>query len=642
MCGIAGIVLKPTHSLDDLRARANLMRDAMTHRGPDDAGTFLAANGRVALANRRLAIRDVSPLGHMPMVSDDENIAFTYNGEIYNADELRAELERTGCAFRSTSDTEVILRGYETWGETIIARLRGIFALAFYDARANCVLLARDQLGVKPLYYAYADAGLLFASELKGLRASRLISRAMDATSIVAYLELGCVPTPRTIFQSIHALEPATLLHCSLDTMEARTTRYWAMPTHERALPRDVVVETRAALFDAVRSQLVSDVPLGAFLSGGLDSGSVVTLMRQATNSTLRTCSMVFEEAEFSEAPYARAVAEQVGAEHFERVITANDVLNEMPRILWALDQPSLDGVNSYFVSQTARQAGLTVALSGLGGDELFGGYPTFYNAPKLSQRLRRVQQIPFVTTVARNALKFAPRYAKLAHVLASPDSPASAYLTYRGLFAPNQARELVKPEIWNEAHQFNLTEYIESRASSNSDKHTGLPRDNHQPSNSAFAWTSRAELYVYTLSQLLRDTDAMSMAHSLEVRVPLLDHLLVEKIISLPDAAKQTRPEQSRGNGRIPKSLLLRAMGNDLPVLVRERKTKMGFTFPFARWLRGDLKNYFAQYPFDAQNFLEPSAVSRVIESFERGQNYWSRAWSLYVLNAWLQENSR
>lgn len=634
MCGIAGLVLNPSYSLFDLRERVNRMCAVLTHRGPDDAGTFFASDGRVGFGNRRLAIRDLSPLGHMPMLSDDGNLALTYNGEIYNADELRAELERAGGAFRSTSDTEVILRGYETWGEKIFARLRGIFALAFYDARANCVLLARDHLGVKPLYYARTDAGLLFASEIKALRASQLVSHELDAVSIVAYLELGCVPTPRTIFQNIHALEPATLLRCALDTMESRTTRYWAMPTHERAAPRDVVAETRAALFDAVRSQLVSDVPLGAFLSGGLDSGSVVTLMRQATNGTLRTCAMVFEEAEFSEAPYARAVAEQVGAEHFERVITAQDVLNEMPRILWALDQPSLDGVNSYFVSQTARQAGLTVALSGLGGDELFGGYPTFYNAPKLSQRVRRVQQIPFVTALARRALKFAPRYAKLAYTLTAPDSPASAYLTYRGLFAPNQARTLVKPEIWDAAQEFNLTEYVAARASAQAVEHDALSQPKLRSLNSSFAWTSRAELGVYTLSQLLRDTDAMSMAHSLEVRVPLLDHLLVEKIISLPDDAKR--------DGGIPKSLLLKAMGNDLPALVRERKTKMGFTFPFARWLRGDLKNFFAQYPLVAQSVLEPSAVTRVIESFERGQTYWSRAWSLYVLNAWLQENSR
>ncbi len=383
MCGIAGIVLKPNVTLDNLRERARAMNDAMTHRGPDDAGEFFASDGRVALVNRRLAIRDVSPLGRMPMETPDAPIALTYNGEIYNADALRTELERAGYTFRSTSDTEVILRGYQAWGEAIIPRLRGIFALVFYDGRGR-ILLARDHLGVKPLYYAETDKGLLFASELKALRASGLIARELDPTAVVGYLELGSIPSPRTIYRDVRILEPASLLNCDLATLETRLTRYWSLPTQECPAPRDVVEQTRATLLDAVKSQLVSDVPLGAFLSGGLDSSAMVALMRQATNGVLRTCSIVFDEAEYSEAPFARAVAEQVGAEHFERRITSEDVKRELPRMLWAMDQPSIDGVNSYFVSQTARQAGLTVALSGTGGDELFGGYPSFYAAPRV------------------------------------------------------------------------------------------------------------------------------------------------------------------------------------------------------------------------------------------------------------------
>ncbi len=620
MCGIAGILLKPSVTLTDLRARVTQMRDGMTHRGPDDAGLFCARNQRVALANRRLAIRDLSPLGHMPMLSDDASIVLTYNGEIYNADALRMELARAGCAFRSTSDTEVILRGYETWGEKVIARLRGIFALALYDARTETMLLARDALGVKPLYYAHTEIGLLFASELKALRASGAVSDQIDAASVVAYLELGAVPNPRTIFENVRALEPATMLRVDLRTMETRTSRYWSLPTHPRAEPRDAVGETRAALFDAVRSQLVSDVPLGAFLSGGLDSSAVVALMRAATTGTLRTCSMVFEEMEYSEAPFARAMAEHVGAEHFERVVTAREVLDEMPRILWALDQPSIDGVNSYFVSQTARQAGLTVALSGLGGDELFGGYPTFYAAPRLSRQLRRLQRVPAASRLVRIALACAPRYAKVHDALQLPASPTSAYLVYRGVFAPSETRALVNPEVWDAAHEFDAHEYVSSHAVS------GLQ------SPHSFAWTSRAELGTYTLNQLLRDTDAMSMAHSLEVRVPLLDSFLVEKIITLPDSAKQ--------NGGTPKCLLHHAVADLLPDVVRERRVKQGFTFPFVRWLHGDLKNYFSQFPFEHNRLLNPQAAARVCAAFERGQMHWSRAWSLYVLNAWLAQN--
>ena len=334
------------------------MRDTMTHRGPDDAGTYLAPNERVALANRRLAIRDLSPLGHMPMVSNDARLALTYNGEIYNADELRVELEGGGYAFRSTSDTEVLLLGYEAWGEAIFPRLRGIFAIALYDGRPGFgtggaedgeLSAGRDQLGIKPLYYAYTEIGLVFGSELRALRASGLVSNEIDPTSVVAYLELGSIPTPRTIYRNIHALEPGTLLRCDLATMETRTRFYWSLPK-QGARQREMPLQRPAlALLNAVRSQLVSDVPLGAFLSGGLDSSAIVALMRQATNGTLRTCSMIFDETEYSEAPYARAVAEAVGAEHFERVVTASDVVNEMPRVLWALDQPSVDGVNNLF-----------------------------------------------------------------------------------------------------------------------------------------------------------------------------------------------------------------------------------------------------------------------------------------------------
>lgn len=625
MCGIAGIVLKASANLADVSARALDMREAMQHRGPDDAGSFLSPDGRVALVNRRLAIRDLSPLGHMPMLSGDGRLALTYNGEIYNADELRAELERAGCTFRSTSDTEVILVGYAAWGENVVARLRGIFAMALYDARGS-VLLVRDHLGIKPLYYAQTDLGLIFASELQALRAGRLVSDEIDPVSVVAYLELGAVPTPRTIYRHIQALEPATVLRCDLATMELRATRYWALPTRERAFPKDVLGETHAALFDAVRSQLVSDVPLGAFLSGGLDSSAVVALMRQATNGTLRTCSMIFDEAEYSEAPYARAVAQQVGAEHFERVVTAGEVTAEMPRILRSLDQPSTDGVNSYFVSQTARQAGLTVALSGLGGDELFGGYPTFSAAPRLYQRLHRVQQIPAAAALTRAALGIAPRsarYAKVQDALETPASHASAYLAYRGVFAPSQARALVTPQVWHAARTFDPVAYISARADGDRKYASGDPR---------FAWTSRAELATYTLNQLLRDTDVMSMAHSLEVRVPFLDPLLVEAIISLPEQAKQ--------NGGAPKPLLQKALGDALPAVVRERRVKQGFTFPFDRWLRGDLKNYFARYSPGAGGFLVPGAVSQVIQSFERGDMHWSRAWSVLILNAWLQEN--
>jgi asparagine synthase (glutamine-hydrolysing) len=611
------MVLKGNSELD-ARAVTARMCETLAHRGPDDAGLYVTADGRVTLGNRRLAIQDVSPLGHMPMVLEEARLAITYNGELYNTAELRGELERAGVVFRSRGDTEVILRGYEAWGAGVLPRMRGIFGLAIYDGRAGKVMLARDVLGVKPLYYARTDEGWMFASELKGLRAGGL-SREPDPAALVGYLELGAIPTPRTVYRAARALEPGTCMTIDTGTLDTETARYGAVATGERAMPSDAAQEVRAALADAVRSQLVSDVPLGAFLSGGLDSSAVVALMREATNGTLRTCSMVFEEQEYSEAPYARAMAEKVGAEHFERVVTAQDVRKELGRILWAMDEPTTDGVNSYFVSQTARQAGLTVALSGLGGDELFGGYPTFYDAPRLEGQLRRIQRVPGASALARAALGVAPsaaRYAKIQDALNAPMSRAQAYLAYRGVFAPSEARALVTREIWEAARGFDAAEYVTERAGG------GAAGNGH-------GWTSRAELGTYTLNQLLRDTDAMGMAHSLEVRVPLLDPRLVDRVLTLPDAAK--------GNGQ-PKALFWKAMGKDLPEAVRARRAKQGFTFPLARWLRGELKG--ALPAGTAGGVLKPRAVARVMDAFEGGGMHWSRAWSLMVLNGWMQEH--
>lgn len=643
MCGIAGIVLKPNCRLPDLRERAVAMREAMRHRGPDDAGLFLSLDARLAFVNCRLAIRDLSPAGHMPMSfsrrgnNASDRVVITYNGEIYNADELRAELQRAGHVFRSTGDTEVVLRGYLEWGDAVVTRLRGMFAfgiLTLERSNVKTLFLARDRLGIKPLYYAHTAQAFLFASELKGLLAARLVSRELDPASLVAYLMLGTVPNPRTIYRSVQALEPGCTLTLDLATHETRWARYWAFPAEQEPsasppqvgayVQRDdasVVEQTRVQLQDAVRSHLVSDVPLGAFLSGGLDSSAVVALMRQVTNGTIRTCAMVFEESEYSEAPFARAVAQQVGAEHYERVVTGQDVANEMERILWAMDQPTIDGVNTYFVSKTAREAGLTVALSGLGGDELFGGYPnTFAGVPRLMRRLRAVQRVPGGGAVAQTLLtRVAPysRYAKVADALARPVTLASAYLTCRGLFAPREVKSLVAPDLWRAAHEFDPVAYIAQRSN--------VPT--FQPST--FTWTSCAELATYTHNQLLRDTDVMSMAHSLEVRVPLLDHLLVESVLRLPAADKM--------NGGGPKSLLLQAVGALLPASVRERRAKQGFTFPFDRWLRGPLQPWIVQHA-NGNDILQKDAVARVWRAYEQGQAHWSRVWALAVLQAWTQ----
>lgn len=632
MCGIAGIAIKPGQSLPDLRDRLDAMALAMAHRGPDDQGVFVASDRGAGLVNRRLAIRDLSPAGHMPMSNDDETVWISYNGEIYNADALRAELQALGWRFRSQSDTEVILRGYEAWGVQAVSRLRGMFAFALLDYRPSAgpggrLLLARDPMGIKPLVYAQTASGWIFASELRAVQASGLVSAEISPTSVAAYLSMGSVPNPLTIYRQISALEPATWLEIDLERPEApRRVTYWRLPNDISSIGdhTETVALVRERLLDAVRVRLVSDVPLGAFLSGGLDSSSVVMLMRAATDGPIRTCSMVFEETEYSEASYARAVAEAAGAEHFERVITAQDVLSEFDAVLSSLDQPSIDGVNTYFVSQTSRQAGLTVALSGLGGDELFGGYPnTFVQAFQVYRGLRLAQAVPGGRRAARAAIGLLPnrqQWARVGDALDRPVSLPSAYLTRRGLFSPGEVQRLVTAEVWDEAMRtFDPTAHVLAAAGG------AAPH-----AQAAMAWISRAELRTYTHHQLLRDTDVMSMAHSLEVREPLLDVPLVEAVLRLPDSAK-------RNHAAGPKPLLAQAMSDRLPAVVRERRDKQGFTFPFARWLGGPLRGQVEARlaALDESGLLRPGAGHQVYEGYRQGRIHWSRPWALVALAA-------
>jgi asparagine synthase (glutamine-hydrolysing) len=641
MCGIAGIAVQPEHSLSDLRERLGAMAREMAHRGPDDDGIMITDDGRAGLASRRLAIRDLSPAGHMPMANEARTVWITYNGEIYNAGELRAELEAADYCFRSRSDTEVVLRGYEAWGVEVTNRLRGMFAFAILDDRPAAgdgvaagspgrrLFLARDPMGVKPLYYARCPDAFVFASELKALLACGLVGSEVNPAGLVGYLLMGSVPNPLTIYQDVRALPPATRLTVQPERAgPAIEETYWRLSAEEGE-PVDLseAVETIGALLaESVRIRLVSDVPLGAFLSGGLDSSSVVAFMREATGGLIRTCSMTFDEPGYSEARYARAVADAVGADHYERVITAGELVHEFDAILRALDQPSVDGVNSYFVSQTARQAGLTVALSGLGGDELFGGYPnTFGQVPPVLRALRLARTVPGGAAAARAALGMVPgrRWTRVRDALARPASPGSAYLTRRGLFSPGEVRALVSPAVWQAGTAgFDPVRHVAERA----DGTAGARSFRSRP----FEWVSRAELRTYTHHQLLRDTDVMSMAHSLEVRVPLLDVELVQAVLRLPATLKT--------NGLPgPKPLLKRAVGDRLPVNVRQRSDKQGFTFPLEPWLKGPLRETTRSVLDSVQSrgWLQPAAVRQVAGDFEAGRVHWSRLWALIALGA-------
>ncbi len=628
MCGVAGLFTCKSETQLDTRERLQAMARAQQHRGPDDCGVYMMPDMSGGLANRRLAIRDLSSAGHMPMSNGTETVWITYNGEIYNTAEVRAALSRRGYQFRSRSDAEVVLHAYEAWGEQSVNRLEGIFAFGVLDMRGEhpVVFLARDPLGVKPLYYSRDAQAVAFASELKGIMPSGVPNSEMDATALVAYLLLGSVPPPMTIYGNVHALEPGCTLRIALhQPLVAQPKPYWRLPTSSTVGPdRSGAVDTiRQALLDIVASQMVGDVPVGAFLSGGLDSSSVLALMRAATPGVIRTCSMSFEGASQNEGGFAKSIAESVGAEHHERTVTVRDLGSNLDGILWAMDQPSVDAVNTYFVSQTARDAGLTVTLSGLGGDELFGGYPsTFRGVPHLVRATKTLQRIPRGVEMVSAAIGTSPwrhRWSKLDDSLRRPADAANAYLARRGLFSPSEVERLVGSDIWERAREtFEPSAYIAARA--------GAEDDTSRYEIGPYGWITRAELGTYTSNQLLRDTDAMSMAHSLEVRVPLLDRRLIEVVLRLPDSLRA---------GGAPKWLLRDALGSLLPAAVRVPRRKQGFTVPLDVWMTGPLREQVRAMVFDGSRAagLRGQEAGIVWRAFLDRRMHWSRPWALAVL---------
>jgi asparagine synthase (glutamine-hydrolysing) len=559
-------------------------------------------------------------------------IWLTYNGEIYNADELRTELVGLGFGFRSRGDTEVILRGYEAWGREVVGRLRGMFALAVYDARQHAtptLLLARDPLGIKPLYYTLRDGVLAFASECRALLATPLAGRTIDAASLLAYLQLGSVPAPLTIFAGIRALEAGSSLearHDGLGWRLERVTAAWRPPPSIDSAPRQayqyVVKEIRELLLDSVRRHLVSDVPIGAFLSGGLDSGTIVALMREANPAgVIRTCSVIFQEPEHSEAAYAREVARRFETEHVEVPVSADDLGGELENVIAALDQPTNDGINTYMVSQAARNASLTVALSGLGGDELFGGYPSFRRIGHVMRGSRWAGVMPGGREVLARALETRGEHHPAARLggwmRAGKGNGAAAYLGLRGLFSDREVRNLVLPEAAEAGREgLDLVGLVQRSA--------GLASD-------ADSWgaASRYELTCYMRHQLLRDTDVMSMAHSLEVRVPFVDQQVVERVLALDvQTLRGGQPKQ-----------ILREIARTLPDSVRLRRDKQGFSFPFQTWLSGPLRPKLEELMRSAEaqfaGYLRPGASEYLLGAFDAGRLHWSRPWAVAALGA-------
>lgn len=623
MCGIAGIVKIDGRIGPEDVVAVQRMTDAQVHRGPDDSGLY--HDQCAVLGTRRLCIIDLSEAGRQPMSNEDGTVWVTYNGEVYNFPGLRQELSGKGHIFRSRTDTEVLVHGYEEWGiEKLLSRLRGMYAFGIWDTKTQRLFLARDRLGKKPLYYSWDGKQLCFASEIKALLASGMIERRLSPAGTVAYLTFGSVPAPLTMIEGVEVLPPASYL--ALQDTGVRVKSYWhlAFSGDSRLTEEEAVERLRALLREAVRVRLVADVPVGAFLSGGIDSSAIVALMRETTGGTIRTFSMVFREKEFSEGSFARSVARKFETEHTEHEVTATEVLAELPRIIRAMDQPTIDGVNTYFVSKATRKSGTIVALSGIGGDELFGGYPSFRLVPRLFQVSRIAQAVPGCRWAFQKALDFFPPNGKVAKLKALFSHPASlemAYLAVRGLFLDRELSALVQPDVLEQAcRQFTPVSYLKDVMDDH--LHLGL-------ANVA----SLLELRTYMHNQLLRDTDVMSMAHSLEVRTPFLDHPLVEFLATVP-ARHKFSPR--------PKRLLLEALNGKLPSEATDRP-KGTFTFPFERWLNGEWTGAIEE-SLQLQNDagLNQGEIQALRQRFLSGKAHWSRLWAVMVLQLWTDAITR
>ena len=616
MCGICG-VYQFSGRAESLERAVGRMTAALAHRGPDDEGRWTPPDGRVCIGNRRLAIIDLSAAGHQPMTDATGRVAVTYNGMIYNYRELRRELAASGYPFRGHSDTEVILAAYLRDGPEVCRRLRGMFALAVWDGRSQTLLLARDRLGIKPLYYAQLNGHLVFASEVRALRESGMVPAEINAAAAAAFLRLGSVPGPMTMFTGVRELPPATML--AVDSAGRITpTQYWDIPSPAETEPdADRAAGTLRALFqDSVARHLISDVPFGVFLSGGVDSGAIVATMRDAGHEEIRTFSITFPESDLDEGPEAARLAARYRTEHTAYEVRGAQVASELDAVIAAMDQPTVDGLNTYYVSRVTRSSGTIVALSGLGGDELFCGYPSFRQLPRLrgwQHAAARLGPARPLLAAAIGALPSA-RSAKVKEGLMDAATLQTAYLAVRGLFSRDEVSKLLRPgRIRDAAAGLDAAAALGALA-------PALPDD-------AVAATGMLELRGYMHNQLLRDTDVMSMAHSLEVRVPFLDHPLVEFAAGLPS--------RFRANGHPPKWLLLRALGERLPP--DAGRVKRGFTFPLDRWLRGPLRPRVDE-ALEGASIFAPDAVRALRSRVEAGRAHWSRLWALVVLSLWLR----
>lgn len=609
MCGIAGIISSDA-SLNSHQARNTLltMQAALAHRGPDGQGTYFSPSGTAALCHTRLSIIDLSDAGQQPMLIEQNRFAITYNGEIYNYQALRSELEQQGDSFTSHSDTEVILRLYARYGASCVSKLRGMFAFLIWDEQEQQAFSARDPLGIKPLYYCVDPAhmpqgSLAVASELRSLIKAKLHHDGLSDVGLESYFQNGTVAEPNTLLSSIQMLPAGHTL--TWQAKQSNTKAYWRLSFTPKSLTRDEAISlTREALDSSVEAHFVSDVPVGIFLSGGIDSSALLALASKAAKYTLNTYSIAFESHEWNEGDIARRVADHFGSNHTEFLLTPERAKPLFDEFLSAVDQPTIDGFNTFCVSKLARQAGEKVVISGVGGDELFAGYKSFTTLPVMLLWSRWLAPLSYLLTPLKHRLtRWLPSKAlRTLDFLQHPRSLAAAHKSLRGIFSVNEARALLP--VFSTQYGRD-TAPLEARH----ENRTGVPL----LSNISEAdQISQLELETYMRNQLLRDSDVMSMACGLELRVPFVDQQLVDTLTQIP-AKYRLEPG---------KKLLIDAVP-ELPEWVVNRP-KQGFRFPFDEWFSNQW-NDLPSAP-DSPSWLKLTP--------------WYRRWSLLVLNDWLHRH--
>jgi asparagine synthase (glutamine-hydrolysing) len=633
MCGIAGIF--NLHSNTNLTKAIQNMTDALNHRGPDSGGYFMDEN-KVALGHRRLSIIDLSTGANQPFKDESGRFTLIFNGEIYNYQDIKPLI--ANYHFKTTSDTEVILAAYIKWGKDCLQHLNGMFAFAIWDKKDEILFVARDRLGIKNMYYHLDNQRFIFSSEMRSLLQSGFVPKQIDKNALHDFLVFQSVYAPATMIKNVYQLMPGEYAFVSKKGMEKKF--YWQIEAPSRPLRDDgckakneipdlktTQKNVKDLLSASVARRMVSDVPLGAFLSGGIDSSAVVALMSQASERPIDTFTVGFSEKRFDESHFADIIAKKYNTNHTNIRLSPDDFLKELPHALDAMDTPSGDGLNTYIVSKATKKAGITVALSGLGSDELFAGYSYARRFQQLNTTFLTCWNVPKavrnpVLNLANKALGSNGKMQKALNMFKENAPTIDAiYPHLRGVNTEGVVSNMLN--LKNGSPELTITRLLKERQ-------TGI---NQLP---LLSQMTVAEMLGYTLNVLVKDTDQFSMASALEVREPFFDYKLVEYVLGVPDALKY--------NKSCPKSLLVGALGTLLPSEIVHRP-KMGFSFPWRHWMLHELRPFcekylqnLSKYPFFNHKIIEIEWHT-FVQTEGKKQSY-VKIWQLVVLSYWLEKN--